>query len=93
MICVEYFFPKYPAPSDLEAARRLRRAIIPLVIAHVLIACLGMAFVTLVTFAVQFLYIAMLYSIYMTLRPWIVWMYMIIMGFNVASGLFSVFLY
>lgn len=35
----------------------------------------------------------MLYSIYMTLRTWIVWMYMIILGFNVASGIFSVFLY
>eukprot|EP00347_Sterkiella_histriomuscorum_P020005 403339460 len=93
MICVEYFFPKHPANSDFESARQLRRCIIPLVVAHVLIACLGMAFVSIITFAVQFLYIAILYSIYMNLRPWIIWMYMILLGFNAASGFFTVFLY
>ena len=93
MICVEYFFPKQPANCDFPSARTLRKGVIPLVVGHVLIACLGMAFVSIVTFAVQFLYIAMLYSVYMTLRPWIVWMYMILLGFNVLSGVFSVFLY
>jgi hypothetical protein len=29
----------------------------------------------------------------MTLRPWLVWFYMVILGFNIASGLFTVFLY
>jgi len=29
----------------------------------------------------------------MTLRPWIVWLYMILLGLNIISGLFSVFLY
>jgi len=29
----------------------------------------------------------------MTLRPWIIWLYMILLGLNVLSGLFSVFLY
>ena len=35
----------------------------------------------------------MLYSVYMTLRTWIVWVYMAILAFNVISGLLSVFLY
>jgi len=93
MICIEYFFPKLPAHNTTVEARKLRRGIIPIVVAHVVIACLGMAFVTISTFIAQFLYIAMLYSIYMTLRTWIVWVYMIILGFNVLSGLFAVFLY
>lgn len=93
MICLEYFFPKQPVHSDFESARRLRRGIIALVVAHVLIACLGMAFVSLLTFAAQFLYIAILYSVYMTLRPWILYVYMVLLGLNVLSGLFSLFLY
>ncbi|CDW71441.1 UNKNOWN [Stylonychia lemnae] len=93
MICIEYFFPKQPANMDVEQARKLRKGVIPLVVGHVIIACLGMAFVSILTFAAQFFYIALLYSIYMTLRPWLVWFYMVILGFNIASGLFTVFLY
>jgi hypothetical protein len=52
-----------------------------------------MAFVSIATFIVQVLYIALLYSVYMTLRTWLIWFYMIILGFNVLSGVFSVFLY
>lgn len=29
----------------------------------------------------------------MTLRSWIIWVYLVILGFNVLSGLFSVFLF
>ena len=93
MICVEYFFPKHPAQNSTPEARQLRRVIIPLVVCHVLIACLGIAFVSVATFIAQFFYIAMLYSVYMTLRTWIVWVYLAILAFNVLSGALSVFLY
>lgn len=83
MICVEYFFPKYPAHNELRQARFLRRGVIPLVVGHVLVACLGMAFVSIATFCVQFLYIAILYSIYMTLRTWIIWIYIVALVLNI----------
>ncbi len=93
MICIEYFFPKHPANNGSLEARLLRRGLLPIVFLHVLIACLGMAFVSISTFIAQFFYIALLYSVYMTLRSWIIWVYMVIVGFNVLSGVFSVFLY
>jgi hypothetical protein len=66
--------------------------VLPLVVGHVLVACLGMAFVSVATFAIQFLYIALLYSIYMTLRTWIMWAYMVALMLNIISGIFTVFL-
>ena len=93
MICVEYFFPKSPAKNDYPAARLLRRAIIPLIVLHIIIGCLGIAFVTFLNLLTQIWYTGLLYSSYMTLRTWIVWLYMISLTLNVVVGLFSVWLY
>ena len=93
MICVEYFFPKTPVHNDLPEATSLRAVIIPLILGHAITACLGMAFVSVLTFVGQFFYVALLYSIYMTLHTWIVWLYMVLLGLNILTGLFSLFLY
>lgn len=70
----------------------MRRGIIPLVIGHVIVGCVGMAFVSIATFVAQFIYIALLYSVYMTLRTWLIWVYMILLGLNVISGVLQVFM-
>lgn len=48
---------------------------------------------TVSTFLAQIIYLATLYSIYMTLQTWIIWVYIIMVGFNVFSGFFSVWVY
>ncbi len=89
MICVEYFFPKTPARNDMVSARKLRRSIIPLIVLHFLIAVVACAFVTVGTGLVQIWYMGLLYSTYMTLRTWLLWVYLICLGFNCLVGLLS----
>ena len=92
MICVEYLFPKTPVSNDLPQAMKMRAGIIPIILGHLLCMVLGVAFVSVFHIVGQLFYIAMLYSTYMTLHPWLVWTYLIILGINAVSGIFSVWL-
>ena len=76
----------------MPQARQLRRIILPLIVGHAASSALGLAFVSVSTLIVSFLYVAILYSIYMTLHTWLVWVYMVLLGFNIVSGLFNVWL-
>lgn len=92
-MCLEYFFPKTPARNEMPSAIKMRVGIIPLFIGHAACAILALSFVSIVTFVMQFFYVVTLYSIYMTLHTWLVWVYMVLLGFNAISGFFNVWLY
>jgi hypothetical protein len=93
MMCVEYFFPKDPVVNDMPQSMKMRSGIVPLLLGHAVCGVVGMAFVSVATFIAQFIYIILLYSIYMTLRTWMVWVYIILIGFNALSGFLNVWIY
>jgi hypothetical protein len=72
---------------------RLRAGILPLFLGHIICAVIAMAFVSVLTCGAQIIYIGILYSAYMTLRNWVIWLYMVLVGFNCVTGWFSVWLY
>ena len=78
-----------PVPEKKNEAAYMRRTITFLILGHVLIAVFSFAFGSFITFAVQPIYIAMLYSIYMALHMWLVWVYIIVVGTNALSGILT----
>jgi hypothetical protein len=72
---------------------RLRAGILPLFLGHLLTAIFGVAFVSVSTFFAQVLYIGILYSIYMALHTWLIWVYFCCVGLNVVAGFFKVWFY
>ena len=93
MFCLEYFFPKAPVHNDMPAAHRLRLGLIPLILGHAVCGVVGLAYVSVTVLFAQFIYVVMLYSTYMTLHTWLVWLYMIVLGFNLLSGFLNVWIY
>lgn len=49
MICVEYFLPKQPVEDASEAAKKLRNILVNLVLGHICVIILAVAFVTILT--------------------------------------------
>ena len=78
-----------PVPEKKNEAAYMRRTITFLILGHVLVAVFSFAFGSFITFAVQPIYIAMLYSIYMALHMWLVWVYIIVVGTNALSGILT----
>ncbi len=64
-----------------------------MVVGHICVIVLSVAFVTLVTAATQIFYILLLYSGYLTLKRWIVYFYATILAINFLAGVISIFLY
>lgn len=58
---------------------------------HALCGIMGLAMVSggFWTLIASTIYIGMLYSIYMALHSWMVWLYLFLLGLNVLSGVFD----
>jgi len=93
MICLQYFFPQEPVEHEHPSVEQMRTAIVRLVIGHIIVAILSLGLVSFVTAFMQFLYFAMLYSLYLTLKNWLVWLYIGCLALNVISGVFEIWLF
>ena len=90
---MEYFFPKEVVQDNSEAATDLRKCIVLLEVGHLSSAALAIIFVGFPTFFVQALYFAILYSLYVTLRKWMIFVYIFFVGLNVFQGVFNIWSY
>ena len=59
-------------------------------VGHFLCMILAFAFISSITAVGQILYIALLYSLYQTLNNCMVYLYMLVAGLNLISGVLSV---
>ena len=89
MSCKDYFLPAQAVEYDTNGAKNLRQTCMLLIVGHFFSGIIGFAFVSVFTFLGQGIYIALLYSIYMTLHVWMVWAYCVIIACNAISGVLS----
>ena len=89
MQCVEFFFPEHPIEPDNVEAKKFRRIITLITVGHLVLGILNLIFADLGTFLFQWVYIFILYSYYMTLKPWTVYVYAVLLILNVVTGIFS----
>lgn len=90
--CLHYFFPKSPCNNDMHSAKLLRKSIVILIPLHIIICVVSGAFVLFTTLLAQFYYVALLYSVYMTLRTWLLYLYMLSLALNILTGILSLFM-
>ena len=70
---------------------RLRSCLLLLIVGHLISAILAVMFISdILMFVAQFFYISMLYSIYLALHGWLIWVYMGIVGLNGIHGLLQI---
>ena len=89
MDCLQYFFPKQPVNNDMQSAKMLRKSIVLLIPLHIIICIVAGGFLIASTLLAQFYYVALLYSVYMSLRTWILYLYFLSLGLNILSGFLS----
>ena len=86
----EYYFPKTNTVNDTQGAKNLRSATTLLMAGHLGCAILAIAFISsVITFIGQFIYIAILYSIFSALHTWLIYTYCAIAVINSVMGLFT----
>ena len=69
----------------------LRSACLLLIMGHLFSAICAVFFIgSLTMFVAQFLYISMLYSIYLALHGWLIWVYMLVVGINGVHGILGI---
>lgn len=85
-----YFFPTTKKEDNSAGAEQLRSTLVLLIVGHVVASVLSATFVSLVTAIAQGLYIAILYSIFMALHTWLIWVYILIVGFNGVTGILGI---
>ena len=78
-------------PDESDGAKKMRATLLLIITGHVVCSVVSFAFVGLVTAVAQALYIVILYSIYMGLHTWLIWVYMLIAGFNGVTGVLGIF--
>ena len=78
--------------NNSEAAIKLRSTLLLLRVGHIASAIIAVALIGdfLMCFA-QVIYIAMLYSVYLALHRWLIWVYMVFTGLNGLHGLLGIF--
>ncbi len=89
--CLYFFFPKSPVNNDMHSAKLLRRSIVILIPLHIIICIVSGAVLIFSSLIAQFYYVALLYSLYLTLRTCMLYIYMVSLGINILSGILSVF--
>ena len=85
-----YFFPKKPKEDKSLEAAQLRAACRNLIIGHVFCMILGFVFISPITAVVQVFYIGMLASLSLTLKSFMIYLYILVAGLNLVSGVLSV---
>jgi hypothetical protein len=91
MICVQYFFPEHPVENAHPSTIKLRKCLVNLILGHIICLVVLILYALITAFIAQLLYIAILYSLYMTLRQWIIFLYIGCLCLNIFLGLFNVF--
>ena len=92
MDCMHYFYPKTPCNNDMYSAKLLRKSIIIIIPLHIIICIVSGAFLIFSTLLMQFYYVALIYSVYMTLRTWVLYIYLFSLGINLFSGFLSIWM-
>ena len=90
MMCFEYFFPEHPVEADNQRFQKTRKLVTFIAIGHLVFAILTLVWVAFTTFLFQFVYIILLYSFYMNMKVWILYLYAGILILNIITGLFGV---
>ena len=58
---------------------------------HIICSIVAVVFIAdLIMFIAQFFYAAMLYSIYLALHGWLIWVYLLIIGLNGITGILGI---
>ena len=76
----------------MYSAKLLRKSIIIIIPLHIIICIVSGAFLIFSTLLMQFYYVALIYSVYMTLRTWVLYIYLFSLGINLFSGFLSIWM-
>ena len=85
----DYFFPDKPKEDESEGAKLLRSTALMILVGHMVCAILALIVGEILTFVAQFIYVAMLYSLYAALHTWVMYAYMVLVAFNAVTGVFT----
>jgi hypothetical protein len=76
-----------------ETAVKLRETIVNLFLGHLACAVLGLIFVTFVVTISSIVFFAILYSLYLTLRNYMTWVYVLFLSVNAVYGILTIWMY